>query len=59
MGARDDTQGHEALAAARLAEAWLAEAWLAAAVAGPASSPASAAAAISRPFLYRWWFDES
>ena len=54
MGAREVTHGHEVLAAARVAEAWLA-----AAVAGTASSPASAAAASSRPFLYLWLFDES
>jgi hypothetical protein len=73
MGAREVTHGHEALAAAWLteawlraaeawlvaAEAWLAEAWLVAAVAGTASSPASAAAAKSRPLLYLWRFDES
>ena len=54
MGAVEVTHGHEVLAAA-----WVAEAWLAAAVAGTASSPASTAAASSRPFLYLWLFDGS
>jgi len=50
MGALDDTQGHEVLAAARLVA--VVAAWLVAAVAGTANSTASATAVNSRPLLH-------